>query len=84
VRFLLDLADEREWAPASFNRWQTSISLVFRVGVENEKIAFNPTAKIKKKTENSGRVRFLSASEEKILIQYIRRALPGARTRVSH
>ena len=31
VRFLLDLADEREWSPASFNRWQTSISLVFRV-----------------------------------------------------
>jgi len=76
VRFLLDLADEREWAPASFNRWQTSISLVFRVGVENEKIAFNPAAKIKKKTENNGRIRFLSASEEKILIQYIKEHYP--------
>jgi hypothetical protein len=53
VRFLLDLADEREWSPASFNRWQTSISFVFRVGVENEKIAFDPASKIKKKTENN-------------------------------
>lgn len=71
VRFLLDLADEREWSPASFNRWQTSISLVFRVGVENEKIAFNPASKIKKKTEDNGRIRFLSDGEEKILLQYI-------------
>jgi integrase len=76
VRFLLDRADEREWSAASFNRWQTSISLVFRVGVENEKIAFNPASKIKKKTENNGRIRFLSDSEEKTLLQYINEHYP--------
>jgi len=76
VRFLLDLADEREWSPASYNRWQTSISFVFRVGVENEKIAFNPAARIKKRTENNGRIRFLSNSEEKTLLQYIREHYP--------
>ena len=76
VRFLLDLADEREWSPASFNRWQTSISFVFRVGVENEKIAFDPASKIKKKTENNGRIRFLSDSEEKTLLRYLNEHYP--------
>ncbi|HEY1647066.1 MAG TPA: site-specific integrase [Terracidiphilus sp.] len=76
VRFLMDLADEREWSAASYNRWQTSISLVFRVAVENEKIALNPASKIKKKTENNGRIRFLNDSEEKTLLQYIGKHYP--------
>ncbi|MFC5862029.1 tyrosine-type recombinase/integrase [Acidicapsa dinghuensis] len=77
VRFLMDLADEREWSAASYNRWQTSISLVFRVAVENEKIALNPASKIKKRTENNGRIRFLTDSEENILLQYIEEHYPA-------
>jgi site-specific recombinase XerD len=76
VRFLMDLADEREWSAATYNRWQTTMSLVFRVGVENEKITFNPASKIKKKTENNGRIRFLAENEEKILLRYIEAHYP--------
>jgi integrase len=76
VRFLLDLADEREWAPASYNRWQSSLSLVFRVGIENEKIPINPASRIKRRTEENGRIRFLSDAEEKTLVLYIQKHYP--------
>ena len=76
IRRLLEVAEERDWAPASFNRWQSAISLVFRVGVENEKISMNPASKIKKRTENNGRIRFLSNEEEDILRREIVKSYP--------
>jgi len=76
VRFLLDLSDEREFAPATYNRWQSALSFVFRVGVENEKIPVNPASKIKKRTEDNGRIRFLSDEEEKTLVSYLQKHYP--------
>jgi integrase len=38
--------------------------LLFRVGIDNEKIDRNPAARIRRKTEGGGRVRFLSDAEE--------------------
>ena len=76
LEFLVDLADEREWSPASYNRWQVSLSLVFRVAIENEKISLNPAAKLKKKVENNGRIRFLSDDEEEVLLKYIQKHYP--------
>jgi integrase len=58
---------EREWAATTRNRWQATFSLIFRVGLDNEKIERNPAARIRKKTEGGGRVRFLSDPEEKRL-----------------
>ena len=67
VAWLAEQAKARKWAPASRNRWQATFSLVFRVGIDNEKIARNPAARIRRKTEGNGRVRFLSDTEEKRL-----------------
>ena len=67
VAWLAEQAERRKWAPASRNRWQATFSLVFRVGIDNEKIARNPAARIRRKTEGNGRVRFLSDAEEKRL-----------------
>jgi hypothetical protein len=39
--------------------------------------AFNPAAKIKKKTEDNRRIRFLVYSEEKILLPYIEEHYPS-------
>ena len=64
VLWLADQAERRKWAPASRNRWQATFSLVFRVGIDNEKIARNPASRIRRKTEGNGRVRFLSDEEE--------------------
>lgn len=63
VVWLAEQAERRKWAPASRNRWQATFSLVFRVGIDNEKIARNPAARIRRKAEGNGRVRFLSDAE---------------------
>lgn len=64
VAWLVKQTAERNWAPSSRNRWQATFSLIFRVGVDNEKIDRNPAAGIRRKTEANGRVRFLSDKEE--------------------
>jgi integrase len=40
------------------------LSLVFRLGAANRRIDENPVKSVKRKKENNGRVRFLSANEE--------------------
>jgi len=52
-------------------QWQAAFSLIFRVGIENEKTSKNPGARIKRKTENNKKVRFLSNEEERTLLQTI-------------
>lgn len=64
VAWLVEQTSERNWAASSRNRWQATFSLIFRVGIENEKIDRNPAAGIRRKTEGNGRVRFLSDVEE--------------------
>lgn len=67
VKWLDTEAGKRRWKPATRNRWQAALSFIFRVGMDNEKIASNPAARIKRKIEDNGRVRFLTAEEEKEL-----------------
>jgi integrase len=64
VRWLVEEGETRDWKPATRNRWQAAFSLIFRVAVDNEKIEVNPASRIKRRTENNGRVRYLSADEE--------------------
>jgi integrase len=64
VGWLAEQAEARDWAASSRNRWQAIFSLIFRVGIDNEKIDRNPAARIRRKTEGAGRVRFLSDAEE--------------------
>ena len=73
VEWLTEQAEEREWAATTRNRWQATFSLIFRVGMDNEKIERNPAARIRKKTEGGRRVRFLSDAEEKRLRAAIER-----------
>ncbi len=69
VRWLTENTETRKWKPSSCNRWQAAFSLIFRVGIDNEKIAKNPAAGIKRKTENNDKVRFLSDDEERALLK---------------
>ena len=64
VRWLTSTAADREWAPATKNRWPAAFSLAFRVGIENEKIEKNPAARIGRTKEDNGHVRWLSEREE--------------------
>ena len=56
--------EARDWKASTRNRWQATFSLIFRVGIDNEKLDRNPVASIRRKTENNDRVRYLSVEEE--------------------
>ena len=74
--WLLEQTDEREWSPATRNRYQAAFSLVFRVAVDNEKLTVNPASRIKRKAEHNDRIRFLSSEEEAELTAVIRKHWP--------
>jgi site-specific recombinase XerD len=55
---------------------KAAFSLIYRVGVENEKVEKNPAAGIRRKTENNSRMRFMSIQEEKALRKVILKRFP--------
>jgi site-specific recombinase XerD len=67
VRWLTTEAEKREWSAATRNRWQAAFSLIFRVGMDNERIDRNPASHIRRQAENNARIRFLSEKEEATL-----------------
>jgi integrase len=77
VRWLTRQAQTREWLASTLNRWQAAFSLIFRVGIDNERIDRNPAAQIRRKTENNGRVRFLSDKEDADLRRVILKRCPA-------
>jgi integrase len=66
--WLLEQSEEREWTPATRNRYRDAFSLVFRKAVENHLLTVNPATLVKAKPEHNERVRFLSAAEETKLL----------------
>ena len=76
VSWLTEQSAARSWAAGSRNRWQATFSLIFRVGIDNEKIDRNPASRIRRKTEGAGRVRFLSDEEEVRLRAVLKRRIP--------
>src|SRR5271154_5409866 len=65
VRWLQAETVNRDWTGATANRWQACFSLIFRVALDNQKIAVNPASRIRRKAENNQSVRFLTPEEEK-------------------
>lgn len=61
---LAKLAEEREWAPATHNRYRDFLSLAFKLGLRNGKVKANPARLVPRRREDNGRVRFLSPEEE--------------------
>ena len=51
---------EQEWENATHNRYKTTLSLIYRLGLENGKVKSNPAKLLKHKTEDNERVRFLN------------------------
>ena len=52
------------WSAGTINRFRATLSLIYRLGVNNRKIETNPVKLVRRKKENNGRVRFLSPDEE--------------------
>ena len=55
------------WSAGTINRFRATLSLVFRLGIANRKTESNTVKLVRRKKENNGRVRFLSADEERSL-----------------
>jgi integrase len=49
----------QEWKPGTRNRYKTTLSLVYRLAIENGKASTNPARLLKRNHEDNGRVRFL-------------------------
>jgi hypothetical protein len=74
--WLLEQSEEHEWSGATRNRYASAFSLVFRIGIENDKIEINPASKLKRRKESSGRTRFLTLTEEEKVRDVITRRCP--------
>ena len=74
--WLLEQSEEREWTPATRNRYRDAFSLVFRKAVENHLLAANPASLVKAKPEHNERVRYLSETEQSKLLAALRKSYP--------
>lgn len=74
---LSKLATDREWKPASFNRHKAFLSLAYRLGIENEKLSVNPVRLVRRRREDNGVIRWLSADEETKLRAVLEAEYPG-------
>src|ERR1035438_2787946 len=71
-------AKKRSWKPASRNRYQAAISLVYRIAIDDHKLTSNPVSTIKRMSESKEkRTRFLSPEEETSLIAAVKERFPS-------
>jgi hypothetical protein len=52
--------DQQDWEPGTYNRYKSTLSLTYRLAIENGKANSNPAKALKRKREDNGRVRFLN------------------------
>ena len=68
------LTEHDDWAPATKNRYRALVSLVYRQAMRNGTATVNPARLVAARTENNGRIRYLSDDEEIAL----RKAMVGS------
>ena len=61
------LTENTQWSPATKNRYRSLLSLVYRRGMFKKHVTSNPARMVPKRTESSGRLRYLLDDEEKAL-----------------
>jgi integrase len=61
---------------ATANRYRAYISLAYKLGMANGKVQSNPARLVRLRTENNGRLRFLSREEYKKVLEIIQRDNP--------
>ena len=65
--------DAQEWENGTYNRYKTTLSLIYRLGIENGKVQSNPARLLKHKREDNGHVRFLNQfAPKKTELEYLR------------
>jgi integrase len=76
-RKLAAAAAERQWQPATFNRYKAFLSLAYRLALANGRAKSNPARLVRQRHENNARVRWLTAEEEARLRAVIERDYPA-------
>jgi integrase len=66
----------KTWRPATFNRYKALLSMVYRQGNKNGKVAVNPARDIERRRENNLRDRYLLPQEEAALRDHISATRP--------
>lgn len=56
--------EQRDWSPATTNRYRALLSLTYRLAIRNGKVKENPARSVRHRLENNARIRFLSPEEE--------------------
>jgi integrase len=51
--------NDQDWEAGTYNRYKSTLSLIYRLAIENQKATTNPARLLKRKREDNGRVRFL-------------------------
>jgi len=73
IKDLRDWFDAQKWKPGTYNRYKTTLSLIYRLGTENKKVESNPAKMLKHKTEDNERVRFLNQfTPNKTELEYLK------------
>ncbi len=65
-----------DWAPATKNRYRAAISLAYKIGMRNGKVATNPARLVEPRAENNARVRYLQDDEEEALRKVVLERYP--------
>src|SRR5713101_1778816 len=64
---------EQDWQPGTHNRYKSTLSLMFRLAIENKKASTNSARLLKRKREDNGRVRFLNQlAPAKTEVEYLK------------
>jgi len=69
-------AEKKKWAASTFNHYRSLMSLSYRLGIQNRKVASNPARSVTHRREDNNRVRFLTVEEEKKLRKVIEAKWP--------
>ncbi len=58
---------DRDWAPATKNRYKSVFSKAFKIALADGKVSSNPARLVEQRRENNSRIRFLSDEDEKVV-----------------
>ena len=65
-----------DWAPATKNRYKNVFGKTFKIALADGKVSSNPARLVEQRPEKNGRMRYLSADEEKRLREAIQNRCP--------
>ena len=74
---LAKASEEGNRAPSTFNHYRSLMSLSYRMGILNRKVAMNPARSVTHRREDNNRVRFLTEEEEERLRKIVQEKWPA-------